>query len=96
MSRFTTRVELYGTPSAEVYEKLHLAMERKGFSRKINPNGLKWFWLPNAEYSKEGSETAKQVLDSANVAATSVWKEFGILVTQTEVGRESYNLKEVK
>jgi hypothetical protein len=92
MSRFTTRVELYGNPSYETYKSLHGAMERKGFSRQVKL-GEVFYWLPNAEYTLEGSQTTVQVLDLAKQAASSVWKDFGAMVTRTEVQREFYNLQ---
>lgn len=94
MSRFTTRVELYGNPSYETYKSLHEAMERKGFSRKVKL-GEVTYWLPNAEYTLEGNQTTVEVLGLAKQAASSVWKDFGSMVTRTEVQREFYNLQKV-
>ena len=37
-------------------------MERKGFSRKVKL-GEVTYWLPNAEYTLEGSQTTVQVLE---------------------------------
>jgi hypothetical protein len=97
MSKFTTRVELYGNPSYETYKKLHEAMEKAGFVRTIVFDKIK-YWLPNAEYNSEGTMETSQVLQSAKTAATTVWpvKEFGVLVTRTEVTREMHNLKSVQ
>ncbi len=95
MSRFTTRVELYGSPNYETYKSLHEAMERKGFSRKIKLGEVIYF-LPNAEYTLDGNQTTVQVLDLAKQAASSVWKDFGAMVTRTEVAREYHNLQVVK
>jgi hypothetical protein len=94
MSRFTTRVELYGNPTFETYKSLHDAMERNKFSRKVQYNS-KTFWLPNAEYTWEGAETTVWVKDLTVKIAATVWKDFGVMVTRTEVTREFHNLKSV-
>lgn len=91
--RFTTRVELYGDPSYETYKSLHAEMESKGFSRQIKFDKIT-YWLPNAEYTISKSDaTQHQIKDLAVEAASKVWKDFGVLVTQTEVDRGYYNLK---
>jgi hypothetical protein len=92
MSRFTTRVELYGNPSYEVYNSLHEAMQKKGFSRKIQLSNVV-YWLPNAEYTMDSTQTTQQVVDLAKSAAASVWQDFGVMVTKTEVDRGYHNLK---
>ncbi len=93
MSNFTTRVELYGTPSYEVYENLHKQMEARKFSRTITSTDSKVLWLPNAEYTTAAYTSTVEVRDAAKQAAASVWKDFGVLVTRTEVTREWHNLK---
>lgn len=94
MTRFTTRVELYGDPNYETYTKLHNAMLQGGFSRQITFDKVT-YWLPNAEYTYSGDATQESVKNKAVSIAATLWKEFGVLVTKTEVDRAHHNLKKV-
>lgn len=97
MSTFTTRVELYGEPSYQTYKTLHEKMEAAGFTRKISFEGSNTvYWLPNAEYSIKGVHTAEEIKNKTVIIAKTVWVDFGVLVTQTEVGRSVHNLKVVQ
>lgn len=83
MGRFITRVELHAG-KAEDYEKLHEAMEAKGFSRQITGSSGRTYWLPTAQYFLESSTLAlSDVLQKAKLAAQSVGKRFAILVTHS-------------
>jgi len=82
MTKFTTRVELYGSPDYATYEKLHSAMEVT-------------YWMPHAEYNLYAEKTAETVKDLAVKAAGTVWRDFAVLVTKTETDRAIYNLKKV-
>ena len=83
MARFTTRVILHGvTDSSDTYGRLHEAMEAAGFSRQIVADDGIWYDLPSAEYNLDAELTSKQVLDQARVAANSVWKDNGVIVTE--------------
>ena len=95
MATYITRVELYGSPTGEVYNDLHSAMQSKSFTRKINDNG-KIFELPHAEYALSSDLTTVQVLEAAKLATNTVWKDFAVFVTQTQVRWEYYNLKPSK
>ena len=94
MLRFTTRVELYGSPTPEDYNELHAAMEKNGFTRTLK--GDKIYILPHSEYNFDGINTGEGVLDLAKSAAGSVWKDYAVLVTGTELTRHWHNLKEAK
>lgn len=94
MSRFTTRIELLGTPDAATYEKLHNAMAAKDFKRTFTDNG-KTFETPHAEYVSWHTVTTSVVVDLARQAAATVWKDFRIMTTSTEVRWEYYNLKQL-
>nr|WKF61610.1 hypothetical protein HUO10_006142 [Paraburkholderia busanensis] len=61
---------------------LHEAMKKKGFSRKIKgKNGT--YHLPDAEYDYESDdESAEDVRKKASDAATTVTKNYGVLVTE--------------
>jgi hypothetical protein len=97
MSTFTTRVELYGEPTFQTYKTLHDKMEAGGFTRKISFEGNKTiYWLPNAEYSIQGTYTNAQIRDKAVAITKTVWVDFGVLSTKTEEARAVHNLKEVQ
>lgn len=94
MPKFTTRVELYGSPSESVYTKLHFAMKEKGFSRAITDNG-KSYQLPHAEHVLSKQATTLEIVELAKQVASTVWKDFCVLVTNTEVRWEYFNLKKL-
>jgi hypothetical protein len=75
MSKFTTRVELYGNPDYEVYNKLHAAMSVAGFSRQIKLGEIV-YWLPNAEYTLDTTSTADTIKNSAVTVASKIWTDF--------------------
>ena len=92
MAQFTTGVLLNGYPSAEDYEKLHKVMKRRGFSRVIQGDTGDYYWLPNADYDRQGNVTRQQVLNDARAAADAVSKPNEILVTESN-GRRRTGLK---
>lgn len=94
MAKFTTRVELYGTPDGEDYDELHKAMEAEGFSRTISwEDDSNIYHLPNAEYNRTSDLTIHEIRDSAVAAAKKAWTEFGVLVTKADGPRSKHNLK---
>jgi hypothetical protein len=93
MAKFTTRVELHDAKTWEDYDKLHAAMEKKGFSRTIVFGGIT-YQLPTAEYNYVGEVTRDQVLELAKSAATATGHKFCVLVTES-AGRVMHNLKPV-
>lgn len=92
MARYTTRVQLNGHPTGEDYENLHRAMKRRGFTRIIESDDGKLYWLPHAEYNREGEMTRATVLDDAKAAAATISRDFEVLVTES-VGRTWHGLK---
>jgi len=79
-----------------VYDGLHTAMKKHGFSRTISFGNVR-YELPSSEYNPTGdSLTGKAVLEDAKAAAEGVWEDFSTLVTQTEESRLRWNLKKVK
>ena len=93
MARFTTRVQLAGSPGEQVYNQLHAAMEAEGFSREITDDDThETFHLPHAEYNKIGEFTRVQVLNAAKAAADTLNREYSLLVTESK-GRTWYNLE---
>jgi|ERR1019366_324261 hypothetical protein len=96
MPQFTTRVELYGTPSNETYNLLHSAMAVNKFSRNIKGTDGKIYELPHAVYYSYGNLTCKEVMNLAINSAKTVWKDFAVVTTITDQLIESYNLKPAK
>jgi hypothetical protein len=94
MAKFTTRVQLNGNPSWDDYNNLHAAMRRKSFSQAITSDEGVEYHLPHAEYDREANMTRSQVLAAAKEAATPVWDDFSVLVTESD-GRTWHNLKKV-
>ena len=82
MASFTTRVELHDAGSDD-YETPHVAMEAEGFSRTITSDDNVRYHLPTAEYSRVGSATRAQVLESAERAASRTNKKYAVLVTES-------------
>jgi hypothetical protein len=94
MPSFTTRVELHRA-TGEDYERLHLAMEKRGFSRTITSDKGVRYDLPTAEYDRSGSSlTRAEVRDDAKAAASSVTKSYSVLVTESN-GRTWHGLEKV-
>lgn len=94
MKKFTTRIELHNVEGGDQYEKLHKEMENEGFSKTIkNENGTEYY-LPNAEYNKEGDFERDVVLNSAKKACNKVGEKYSILVTESN-GRTWYNLEKI-
>jgi hypothetical protein len=82
MTRFMTRVELRGSPTAKDYESLHAKMEAKGFERTIKGSDGKTYKLPHAMYYVESNLTVEQVRDHAADAAKSVWTSYAITTSE--------------
>jgi len=81
MANFTVRVELHQAEWTD-YEKLHAAMEQKGFSRRIKSDDGKTYHMPWAEYNGTGNLTSAQVRDVAREAANSTGKQNAVFVTE--------------
>jgi hypothetical protein len=81
MGAFTTRVELHDAQRSD-YEKLHVEMEKRGFSRTIVGNDKIVYDLPPAEYVYYGEVTKWDVLEKAKTAAKSVKPSYAVLVTE--------------
>jgi hypothetical protein len=81
MANFTVRVELHKAEWAD-YERLHTAMEGKGFSRQITSDDGRAYHMPWAEYNGSGNLTSAQVRDIARTAADSTGKQNAVFVTE--------------
>jgi len=82
MPQFITRVELpRGTE--EQYSKLHTAMASRGFSREITDQKGMVYFLPTAEYIREGDALKLQtVYEDAWAGASSVSSGIAVLVAE--------------
>ncbi len=97
MATYSVRIELYGSPSSEVYTNLHSAMISKGFSRTfLDAVANKSFEFPHAMYGYFNQSTTANVVELAKSAAATIWKDFSVFVSSTEVRWEYYNLKSPK
>jgi hypothetical protein len=81
MSQFTVRVELHQGAWSD-YERLHAAMEQKGFSRLIRADDGSTYRMPWAEYNGAANLSSMQVLNIAREAASSTGKENAVFVTE--------------
>jgi hypothetical protein len=81
MANFTVRVELHKAAWND-YDRLHTAMEQKGFSRQITSDTGKTYHMPWAEYNGTGNLTSAQVRDIAREAADSTGKQNAVFVTE--------------
>jgi hypothetical protein len=81
MANFTVRVELHQAELVD-YQRLHVAMEQKGFSRQITADDGRAYYMPWAEYNGSGNLTSAQVRDIARQAADSTGKQNAVFVTE--------------
>jgi hypothetical protein len=82
MPAFTTRVELHRA-TADDYETLHDAMDKRGFSRLIESEEGISYHLPTAEYDISCDLSRSDVLELAKAAAAKTNKAAAILVTES-------------
>lgn len=85
MTRYMTRVELRGSPTAKDYEDLHAKMQANGFTRTIKGGDGKTYQLPHAEYYAESTLTTAQVLDKADAAAKAVWTRYAVVTSEAPI-----------
>ncbi|MCG5076353.1 hypothetical protein [Paraburkholderia tagetis] len=85
MTRYMTRVELHENPykpTAQDYEKLHAAMEAKGFARTIKSGDGILYKLPSAMYYGESTLTTAEVMKHASAAAKSVCGKCSVITSE--------------
>lgn len=82
MNKFIVRVELRN-PDDDSYDKLHPAMEKRGFTRTIRASDSVLHDLPPAEYRMVADKTTEEVFDLADAAAATTNKLSYILATQS-------------
>lgn len=94
-NKFTVRIVLLDTENDwEIYDKLHKAMEKEGFSKTIIGNNGKEYHLPDAEYNLIGEYSAENVMNMSKRAAATTGREYSVLITPSS-GRYWHNLKPV-
>ncbi|MFZ2028918.1 MAG: type V toxin-antitoxin system endoribonuclease antitoxin GhoS [Vitreimonas sp.] len=81
MTGFIVRVELHNAVSTD-YDKLHLQMQARGFTRNIKSGDGDVYELPPAEYEFIGNQTRSQVLELAKAAAAIVKPSYAVVVTE--------------
>jgi len=81
MAKFTVRVELHEAEQAD-YDRLHAAMEERGFSRRIKSDDGSTYQMPLAEYNGIGNFTSAQIRDIARAAADITGKRSAVFVTE--------------
>ena len=88
MPLFATRVELHGATEAD-YNRLHSAMEQRGFSRIITSDDGLRYHLPTAEYLNDHASSIQSALDAAVQAASMTGRPAAVLVSEAQ--RLSWN-----
>lgn len=93
MAKYTVRVELHDAEGND-YDKLHEEMKKRGFSRILKINGVRYH-LPTAEYSMVAISSRVRVLKRAEAAANAVkpHPKPSILVTSSALSRVFSGLK---
>jgi hypothetical protein len=84
MSYFITRIELHNATYVD-YQRLHTAMESRGFSRKITVGGTVCH-LPTAEYFHPDTVSTQGILDKAKAAIAATGKAAAVLVSHVADG----------
>lgn len=82
MAIFCVRVELYGNPPPDVYERLHVAMAACNLTTEIQDGSGPLYHLPPAEYYGTGAVSIESVRNTAWEAANSVWNDCAVLVSE--------------
>ena len=86
MANFIVRVELHAKTdfTHPIYEKLHAAIEKAGFTRKLHPDAESWYKLQTGTYKMEGNHTLEKVLELAKNAADSVDTNNSVIAMEME------------
>jgi hypothetical protein len=81
MPEFHVRIELRDSESSD-YDALHKEMTKRKFSRTVQLDNGKWYWLPTAEYLTTAYATIDACHDSAAEAVAAIGKTARILVVE--------------
>jgi hypothetical protein len=97
MPSFTIKVELHGAANDSIaYEALHEAMERRHFSRSITLSEILQGLSPAGYTRSSDLLNGPQILKEAQAAATDVWEDFSVTVTQADKPWLEWTLKKIK
>ena len=95
MPNYLARVELYEAFEEEDYDKLHAAMEERGFLLQIKADDGRVYWLPTGTYAVQDTNMTLSVAhDAAVAAAGQTGFEYSVIVVEFE-NTQWTNLEEV-
>ena len=83
MANFHTRVELYGANQAD-YGALHIAMEKRGFRRKMLNTASRFYQLSVAQYAFEsyaGGVAERERINSLAMQTVSAISHLASIIT---------------
>lgn len=85
MPNYLAHVELFEVSEEEDYDKLHAAMEQRGFLLQIKGDDGTFSWLPSGAYVvQETNMTLPAAHDAAVAAAEQTGFAFSVIVVEFE------------
>jgi hypothetical protein len=85
VSNYLARVELYDATEDEDYDKLHAAMEERGFLLQIKADDGTFYWLPDGTFVIQDTDmTLAAAHDAAVAAAGQTGLEFSVMLVEFE------------
>ena len=85
MTNYLARVELYEATEEGDYDKLHAAMEERGFLPQIKADDGILYWLPTGTYVIQDTDMTLTVAhDAAMAAAGQTGFEYSVIVVEFE------------
>ena len=99
MFTYIVRVELKGSPSAEIYDALHEAMRIKGYLQTIkNMTSNAVYSLPHAEYARQTIQdlSSDSVRTEVHSIVKYVYDNYQLLVTKANAGDVAWWLHPIK
>lgn len=81
MAHVAVRVELHGAVTEDQYQRLHAAMQARGFVRTITAGNGTRYWLPTATYCSDAYADATSARDAAWQAADGIAPTYAVLAT---------------
>ncbi len=89
MSNYVARVELHSA-GYEDYEKLHISMQQRNFSRRVKGDNGVTYQLPTGTYvASNATSTLSVALGAATAAANETGKRHSIIVADWSAARWS-------
>lgn len=81
MAQVVVRVELHGATTEDQYQRLHTAMQARGFARTIVADGGARYLLPTATYYSDRYADAASATDAAWQGANGIAPSYAVLAT---------------